>query len=99
MKTQPRKWTTALRVEQRYGVSRYVVEFSNGHLSASLYGTLGPLAATPSTLKQAAWESACEWFSHVQATNRQPLRPVRRAHFPGNRQHRKHHGFGRRVAA
>jgi hypothetical protein len=94
MNAQPRQWNTTLRVEKRYGVLRYVVEFSDGRLRASLYGVLpvGP----PSVLKQAAWEDADEWLLHVRPPKQ---RPVCRAHFPKDKQHRKHHGRGRAIAA
>jgi hypothetical protein len=35
-----RPWTTTLRVEQHCGTTRYVVEFTNGQLRASLCGSL-----------------------------------------------------------
>ncbi len=99
MKRQPRKWTAAFRIERRYGVMRYIAEFTDGHLRASFYGSVNPLANSPSVLRQAAWEAAVEWISHVQPVPQRPMQPVRRIHFPENRQRRKHHRGLRRAAA
>lgn len=96
MKSEPRKWVTTLRTEKRRGTVGYVVEFTDGRLRASLYGSL-PLAAH-SALRQAAWESAIEWLSHVQTAPRRLRRNYQRIHFPKNRSHRKHHAFGRKAA-
>jgi hypothetical protein len=61
----------------------------DGRLRASLYGTVNPLAASPSALRQVAWESATEWLSHVQPVPHRPMRPIRRVYFPVNRKRRK----------
>ena len=93
-----RRWFATLRVEKRCGLMHYVAEFTDGQLRASLYGSVNPLTASPSALKQAAWEAAIEWLSHIQRVPKRPLWPVRRVYFTKNRSRHKQ-GFGRAAAA
>ena len=92
-----RQWTTALRVENRRGVTRYVVSFSNGVTRASLFGTLRPFNNSPADQKLEAWECALDWMAHITPTPRKLTKPILRNFFPANRERRKH-GF-RRAAA
>jgi hypothetical protein len=94
-----RQWLTTLRVEHRYGQTRYVAAFSDGHIRATLCGSLGPLAHELSEVRQAGWQVALDWLEHVQPTTRRSKRDYRRIYFPINRERRKHHGGFRRVAA
>jgi hypothetical protein len=104
---QPRKWTTALRIESRYGATRYVIQFSDGHLRASLYGSVRPLATSPPALTEAAWQVAADWLAHLSpgtaglqvGTSWNPKKEIRRIHFPVNRRRRKSRGFGGSKAA
>lgn len=89
----PRQWSTSLRVERRYGVTRYVAQFSDGLLRASLFGSL---AGDLSEVKQAGLMAAVDWMAHVHPIPRRPFRPVRRVHFPRNKS-RKSHRKGKRA--
>jgi hypothetical protein len=102
LKNPPRQWVGNLRIEQRCGALRYIVQFTDGRLRASLYGNLEPLTASPSALKQAAWTAALNWMAHTRpgsdATEPQikQLYYIRNCTRPGNKSHRQRR-MGRRA--
>lgn len=62
---QARTWATSLRIEQRYGALRYVVLFSDGRLTASLFGSVDDSVSSRSA-EEIAWQVAAGWLSHVR---------------------------------
>lgn len=80
-----RTWAATLRIEQRYGVMRYVLLFTNGRLTASLFGSIDPRSSLSPT--EIGWQVAADWLSHVRP--HQPKR--RRSSF-----HNKQKSFGGR---
>lgn len=96
LKNPPRQWAGNLRIEQRRGALRYIVQFTDGRLRASLYGNLEPLTTIPSALKQAAWVAALNWLAHTRHGANSPPPQIKKLRYfrghvkPGNKNHRQH---------
>jgi hypothetical protein len=92
------RWTSRIRVESRDGRTRYVVTFSNGHSTATLWGAFTAASQANADVQAEAIAAATNWMAHVR-----PERQMKRLHYirsqtnPNNRQRREHR-TGRRAA-
>lgn len=74
----PRTWATSLRLEHRHGVTRYVVNLSDGQTTATLLGAVD--SDSPLSPSETAWKAAAEWLSHVGQQPSQIVSDRRRMH-------------------